>query len=117
MHFLVIGFERREDAQRGSRRCIDGKRNWSAFETMNAPVHPEKTRLIAFERPEPGTAQWEGAGATVRFSVGFFDAVTGDGRGTDTGQIVECKTRSRRCLKAIQSNASREHGVRRHFGI
>ena len=43
---FVIGFERREDAQRVEK--VLGKR----MERFGLTLHPEKTRLIAFERPK-----------------------------------------------------------------
>ena len=53
---FVIGFEQREDAQRVAE--VLGKR----MERFGLRLHPEKTRLIAFERPEAGQRGGKGPG-------------------------------------------------------
>ena len=60
---FIIGFERREDAQRVAE--VLGKR----MERFGLRLHPEKTRLIAFERPEAGQRSGKGPG-TFEF-LGF----------------------------------------------
>ena len=60
---FVIGFERREDAQRVAE--VLGKR----MERYGLRLHPEKTRLIAFERPKAGQRGGKGPG-TFEF-LGF----------------------------------------------
>ena len=73
---FVIGFERREDAQRVAE--VLGKR----MERFGLRLHPEKTRLIAFERPEAGQRSGKGR-ARSSFSG---SRCTGDGRGADAGR-------------------------------
>ena len=53
---FVIGFERREDAQRVEK--VLGKR----MERFGLTLHPEKTRLIAFERPRARERGGKGPG-------------------------------------------------------
>ena len=60
---FVIGFERREDAQRVEK--VLGKR----MERFGLRLHPEKTRLIACERPDRGQRGGKGPG-TFEF-LGF----------------------------------------------
>ena len=81
---FVIGFERREDAQRVAE--VLGKR----MERFGLRLHPEKTRLIAFERPEAGQRSGKGPG-TFDF-LGF----TMYWRRTRRGHWqMWCKTRSK----------------------
>ena len=81
---FVIGFERSEDAQRVAE--VLGKR----MERFGLRLHPEKTRLIAFERPEAGQRSGKGPG-TFDF-LGF----TMYWRRTRRGHWqMWCKTRSK----------------------
>ena len=80
----VIGFERRDDAQRVAE--VLGKR----MERFGLRLHPEKTRLIAFERPKAGQRDGKGPG-TFDF-LGF----TMYSRRTRRGHWqMWCKTRSK----------------------
>ena len=102
---FVIGLERREDAQ----RVMDvlPKR----MERYGLRLHPEKTRLIAFERPEAGRRGGKGPG-TFEF-LGF----TLYWRRTRRGHWqMGCKTRSkglRRFIGAV-SEWCRRH---RHLPV
>lgn len=80
---FVIGFERCEDAQRVA--AVLGKR----MERFGLRLHPEKTRLIAFERP--GAWQRDGKGPGTFEFLGF----TMYWRRTRRGHWqMGCKTRS-----------------------
>ena len=92
---FIIGFERREDAQRVAE--VLGKR----MERFGLRLHPEKTRLIAFERPEAGQAQWEGAGH-VRISR-VHDVLATDLARTLADVVQDAEQRP----EAIQSNGLR----------
>ncbi len=81
---FVIGFEQREDAQRVAE--VLGKR----MERFGLRLHPEKTRLIAFERPKAG--QRDGKGPSTFDFLGF----TMYWRRTRHGRWqMWCKTRSK----------------------
>ena len=102
---FVIGFERREDAQRVAE--VLGKR----MERFGLRLHPEKTRLIAFERPEAGQRSGKGPG-TFDF-LGF----TMYWRRTRRGHWqMWCKTRSKglRRFNRMVSEWCRRH---RHLPV
>ena len=81
---FVIGFERREDAQRVSE--VLGKR----MERFGLKLHPEKTRLIAFERPEAGQRGGKGPGTFEFLGFTMYWRRTRSGRWQ-----MWCKTRSK----------------------
>ena len=96
---FVIGFERREDAQRVAE--VLGKR----MERYGLRLHPEKTRLIAFERPKAGQREpnlstqgiavvantLELDGGTIR-SGGNDANLAHDGLGHDANHKVDWQT-------------------------
>ena len=89
---FVIGFERRDDAQRVAE--VLGKR----MERYGLRLHPEKTRLIAFERPKAGQRDGKGPG-TFDF-LGF----TMYWRRTRRGHWqMWCKTRSKGLRRFIET--------------
>ena len=81
---FVIGFERREDAQRVAE--VLGKR----MERFGLRLHPEKTRLIAFERPEAGQRGGKGPGTFDFLGFTMYWRRTRRGRWQ-----MWCKTRSK----------------------
>ena len=81
---FVIGFERREDAQRVVE--VLGKR----MERFGLKLHPEKTRLIAFERPEAGQRGGKGPGTFEFLGFTMYWRRTRSGRWQ-----MWCKTRSK----------------------
>ena len=81
---FVIGFERREDAQRVAE--VLGKR----MERFGLKLHPEKTRLIAFERPEAGQRGGKGPGTFDFLGFTMYWRRTRSGRWQ-----MWCKTRSK----------------------
>ena len=81
---FVIGFERREDAQRVVE--VLGKR----MERFGLRLHPEKTRLIAFERPEAGQRGGKGPGTFEFLGFTMYWRRTRRGRWQ-----MWCKTRSK----------------------
>ena len=81
---FVIGFERREDAQRVAE--VLGKR----MERFGLRLHPEKTRLIAFERPEAGQRGGKGPGTFEFLGFTMYWRRTRSGRWQ-----MWCKTRSK----------------------
>ena len=81
---FVIGFERREDAQRVVE--VLGKR----MERFGLRLHPEKTRLIAFERPEAGQRGGKGPGTFEFLGFTMYWRRTRSGRWQ-----MWCKTRSK----------------------
>lgn len=91
---FVIGFERHDDAERVL--AVLGKR----MERYGLNLHPDKTRLIAFERPPA----WQrgGKGPSTFDFLGF----TCYWRRTRRGRwMMWCKTRHARLRRAIQSVA------------
>ena len=91
---FVIGFERRDDAQRV--QAVLGKR----MERHGLALHPDKTRLIAFERPP--ALQRGGKGPSTFDFLGFnlYWRRTRGGR-----WAMWCKTRQARLRRAMQSVA------------
>ena len=81
---FVIGFERCEDAQRVAE--VLGKR----MERFGLRLHPEKTRLIAFERPEAGQRSGKGPGTFDFLGFTMYWRRTWRGRWQ-----MWCKTRSK----------------------
>ena len=81
---FVIGFERREDAQRVAE--VLGKR----MERYGLRLHPEKTRLIAFERPKAGQRDGKGPGTFEFLGFTMYWRRTRRGRWQ-----MWCKTRSK----------------------
>ena len=81
---FVIGFERREDAQRVAE--VLGKR----MERFGLRLHPQKTRLIAFERPEAGQRGGKGPGTFDFLGFTMYWRRTRRGRWQ-----MWCKTRSK----------------------
>ena len=91
---FVIGFERSDDAKRVMR--VLGKR----MERYGLALHPDKTRLIAFQRPR--ASQRNGKGPSTFDFLGF----TLYWRRTRRGRwSMWCKTRRARLRRAIQSVA------------
>jgi group II intron reverse transcriptase/maturase len=91
---LVIGFEREDDAKRVM--AVLGRR----FERFGLRLHPDKTRLIPFARPQSGQASGKGP-ATFDF-LGFtlYWGRTRRGR-----WVPAFKTRSARLRRAITAVA------------
>ena len=81
---FVIGFERRDDAQRVAE--VLGKR----MERFGLRLHPEKTRLIAFERPKAGQREGKGPGTFDFLGFTMYWRRTRRGRWQ-----MWCKTRSK----------------------
>ena len=79
---FVIGFERREDAQRVAE--VLGKR----MERFRLTLHPEKTRLIAFERPKARERGGKGPGTFDFLGFTMYWRRTRHGRWE-----MSCKTR------------------------
>jgi group II intron reverse transcriptase/maturase len=91
---FVIGFEREDDAKRVME--VLGKR----FERFGLRLHPEKTRLLPFERPRQGSTGGKGP-ATFDF-LGF----THYWRKSRSGRWVPgIKTRTARLRRAIKAVA------------
>jgi group II intron reverse transcriptase/maturase len=91
---FVIGFEREDDAKRVME--VLGKR----FERFGLRLHPEKTRMLPFERPRPGSTGGKGP-ATFDF-LGF----THYWRKSRSGRWVPgLKTRTARLRRAIKAVA------------
>jgi RNA-directed DNA polymerase len=89
---FVIGFERKDDAERVS--AVIGAR----MARYGLTLHPDKTRLLPFGRPERGTSEGKGP-ATLDF-LGF----TLYWRRTRRGDWVpDLKTRTARLHRAIQA--------------
>ena len=89
---FVLGFELREDAERV--RAVLGKR----LGRYGLSLHPDKTRLLDFRRPEPG--QQEGKGPGTYDFLGFTLYWR---RGRKGGWVLRCKTRKARLRKAIEA--------------
>ena len=102
---FVIGFERREDAQRVAE--VLGKR----MERFGLRLHPEKTRLIAFERPEAGQRSGKGPGTFDFLGFTMYWRRTRRGRWQ-----MWCKTRSKglRRFNRMVSEWCRRH---RHLPV
>jgi group II intron reverse transcriptase/maturase len=91
---FVIGFEREDDARKVME--VIGLR----FERFGLELHPEKTRLVPFQRPPRG--QQGGKGPATFDFLGF----TIYWRRTRSGRWVpRCKTRTARLRRAIQAVA------------
>jgi hypothetical protein len=89
---FVIGFERQDDAQRVM--AVLGKR----MQRFGLSLHPEKTRLLPFQRP-PARQQWGKGPSTFDF-LGF----TVHWRRTRAGWwVVAYKTRRARLRRAINA--------------
>ncbi len=91
---FVIGFERRDDAERVF--AVLGKR----MGRYGLALHPDKTRLIAFERPR--ASQRDGKGPSTFDFLGFTFYWRRSHRGH---WRMWCKTRQARLRRAIQSVA------------
>ncbi len=91
---FVIGFERHDDAERVL--TVLGKRMWRHGLTL----HPDKTRLIAFERPRASQRGGKGPSTFDFLGFTFYWRRTRRGRWT-----MWCKTRHARLRRAIQSVA------------
>lgn len=91
---FVIGFEREDDARRVME--VLGRR----FERYGLRLHPDKTRLLPFERPDGGASEGKGP-ATFDF-LGF----THFWRKSRTGRWMPgLKTRTARLRRAIKAVA------------
>jgi group II intron reverse transcriptase/maturase len=87
---FVIGFERRDDAQRVMQ--VVGKR----MERFGLRLHPEKTRLIPFERPSAGASKGTGTFDFLGFTLYW--------RKTRRGIWVPgMRTRKARLRRAVQA--------------
>jgi len=91
---FVIGFERHDDAQRV--QAVLGKR----LERHGLTLHPDKTRLIAFERPRAWQRSGKGPGTFDFLGFTFYWRRTRGGR-----WMMGCKTRHTRLRRAMQSVA------------
>ena len=92
----VICFEREDDAKRV--HAALPKR----FERFGLRIHPEKTRLVRFERPRGDEARPSGPGKTRSFDFLGFTHVWGkSGLGRPTVQRSTMRTRFSRAVKAI----------------
>jgi len=89
---FVIGFERRDDAERVL--AVLGKR----MERHGLALHPDKTRLIAFERPRALQRGGKGPATFDFLGFTFYWRRTRGGRWS-----MWCKTRHGRLRRAIQS--------------
>ncbi len=88
----VLGFERQDDAQRVM--AVLGKR----LERFGLTLHPEKTRLLAFQRPL--RSRGEGRSPTTFDFLGFCWYWRRTRKGSWT---VACKTRRARLARAIKA--------------
>jgi RNA-directed DNA polymerase len=88
---LVIAFHRRDDAERVM--AVLGKR----LQRFGLTAHPEKTRLVPFERPPIGR-RGKGPGSFDFLSFTWYWRTTRKGRWT-----VACKTRTARLTRAIKA--------------
>ena len=91
---FVIGFERREDVERVM--TVLGKR----LERHGLALHPDKTRLIAFERPRAWQRGGKGPSTFDFLGFTFYWRRTRSGRWS-----MWCKTRHARLRPAIQTVA------------
>ncbi len=91
---FVIGFERHDDAERVL--TVLGKR----MGRHGLTLHPDKTRLIVFERPRASQRGGKGPSAFDFLGFTFYWRRTRRGRWT-----MWCKTRHARLRRAIQSVA------------
>ncbi len=91
---FVIGFERHDDAERVL--TVLGKR----MGRHGLTLHPDKTRLIAFERPRASQRGGKGPSTFDFLGFTFYWRRTRRGRWT-----MWCKTRHARLRRAIQSVA------------
>ena len=89
---LVIGFERRDDAERVMR--VIGQR----LGRYGLTLHPEKTRLIPFQRPKFGAKKGSGAGTFDFLGFTIFWR-----RGNRGGWSLAYKTRKGRLRRAMQA--------------
>lgn len=89
---FVIGFERRDDAERVL--AVLGKR----MERQGLALHPDKTRLIAFERPRASQRGGKGPATFDFLGFTFYWARTRGGY-----WMMACKTRHARLRRTIQS--------------
>ena len=101
---FVIGFERREDAQRVAE--VLGKR----MERFGLRLHPEKTRLIAFERPEAGQRSGKGPGTFDFLGFTMYWRRTRNGSGVSGCAVAASVRVSRGSGSADSWNASRFPG-------
>ena len=102
---FVIGFERREDAQRVAE--VLGK----PMERFRLRLHPQKTRLIAFKSPEAGQRSGKGPGTFDFLGFTMYWRRTRRGRWQ-----MWCKTRSKglRRFNRMVSEWCRRH---RHLPV
>ena len=91
---FVIGFEREDDAK----RVMDVLRQ--RFERYKLTLHPEKTRLIPFVRPDPGKRGGKG-GATIDF-LGFTIYWRRGQRGRWAPAFKTRKAKLQRAIKAAR---------------
>jgi RNA-directed DNA polymerase len=89
---MVIGFERRDDAERVMR--VIGQR----MERYGLTLHPEKTRLIPFQRPKFGAKEGSGCGTFDFLGFTIFWR-----RGRRGGWSLAYKTRKGRLRRAMQA--------------
>jgi hypothetical protein len=88
---FVIGFERREDAERVMTLLHE------RMASFGLTLHPDKTRLLPFRRPPAG--QQSGKGPATFDFLGF---TLYWGRARSGRWCMRCKTRSSRLQRAIQ---------------
>ena len=100
---FVIGFERREDAQRVEK--VLGKR----MERFGLTLHPEKTRLIAFERPRAKERGGKGPGTFDFLGFTMYWRRTRHGRWE-----MWCKTRGESLRRFNRAVAERCRRHRHH---
>ena len=91
---LVIGFERRDDAERV--QAALGERLGS----FGLTLHPDKTRLVPFRRPPAGQASGKGPGTFDFLGFSFYWGRARSGR-----WCMWCKTRHARLQRAKRSIA------------
>jgi group II intron reverse transcriptase/maturase len=94
---FVLGFTREDDARRV--RAVLARR----FERFGLALHPDKTRLVSFQRPRPGPPRTGGSGkgGTGTFTLLGFTHYWGKSR--KGNWVVKRKTEAKRLTRAIQA--------------
>jgi len=92
---FVIGFTHEEDSQRV--QAVLPKR----FAKYGLTIHPEKTRLVPFGRPQPGESPQSGPSATAPGTFDFLGFTHYWARTRRGGWVVRVKTAKTRLRRAI----------------
>jgi RNA-directed DNA polymerase len=90
---LVIGFTHRRDAERVYRVIFQ------RFEEYGLKLHPEKTRLVPFARPE--TIGPDGTGQEEPGTFDFLGFTQYWGRSRRGYLVIKCQTAAKRLRRAL----------------